>query len=93
MAQPKGEGSIIRLEGTSKADCRLWRLRFNMDDGTRRERRFREATRPPVASLSGSAPSSKAPRKRSRPATRSRSTPPIGWSCAGSRATCARKPS
>lgn len=41
MPQPKGEGSIIRLEGTSKADCRLWRLRFNMDDGTRREKRFR----------------------------------------------------
>ena len=41
MPQTKGEGSIIRLEGTSKADCRLWRLRFNMDDGTRRERRFR----------------------------------------------------
>ena len=37
MAKPKGEGSIIRLEGTSKADCRLWRLRFNMDDGTRRD--------------------------------------------------------
>ena len=80
MPQPKGEGSIIRLEGTSKADCRLWRLRFNMDDGTRRElERFRSQL--------------ESPEQESLHAPRSPSTRPTGSSCAASRARCAPKPS
>ncbi len=40
MAQPIGEGSVTRLEQAPKARCRRWKIRFRMDDGGERTRRF-----------------------------------------------------
>lgn len=40
MASPKGEGSVTKLEKAPKAKCRLWKIRFHMDDGSERSRRF-----------------------------------------------------
>lgn len=93
MAQPKGEGSIIRLEGTSKADCRLWRLRFNMDDGTRREKRFRGSHTAARRELERFRAQLESPEQEKPPCPTFAEYRPIGSSCAANRARCGRRPS